>query len=118
MVPCIHIGPCSLKISNKLDNDYFMQIFIVYLHSLINLPMFFFFFFLSFKYCSILRRALSLTPLIALRNFTQRRMVKNGQLIMLRHFMYATYTKILIFFINFMAYLDRGGKEGRLRGVE
>ena len=116
MVHCIHIGPCSLKISNQLDNDYFAQIFIVYLHSLITLPMFFFFF--SFQYCSILRRALSLAPLIALRNFTQRRMVKTGQLIMLRHFMYATYTKILIFFINFMAYLDRGGKEGRLRGVE
>ena len=49
MVPCIHIGPCSLKISNQLDNDYFAPIFIVYLHSLINLPMFFFFF-LILKY--------------------------------------------------------------------
>ena len=66
--------------------------FIVYLHSLITLPMFFY----SFKYCSILRRALSLALLIALRNFTQRRMAKNGQLIVLRHYMYATSTKVLI----------------------
>ncbi|KAM3681998.1 hypothetical protein ACJW31_12G039200 [Castanea mollissima] len=36
----------------------------------------------------ILRRALSLAPLIALRNFTQRRMAKNGQLIVLGHYIY------------------------------
>ena len=56
--------------------------------------------FYSFKYCSILRRVLSLAPLIALRNFTQRRMAKNGQLIVLRHYMYATYTKVLILLSN------------------
>ena len=50
----------------------------------------------SFKYCSTQRRVLSLAPLIAIRNFKQRRMAKNGQLVMLRHYMYATYTKILI----------------------
>ena len=57
-------------------------------------------FFYSFKYCSILRQALSLAPLIALRNFTQRRMAKNEQLLVLRHYMYATYTKVLILLSN------------------
>jgi len=69
----------------------------MYFHSLITLPNFFF----LLNVCNILRRALSLDPLIALSNFTQKRMAKNEQLIRLRHYMYATYTKILIFVINF-----------------